>query len=370
MKLKKINVRAVKAIQGGDTEVYSFFLKGSDVLSIADISRIKRDDKNKLTGFQRSEIQSHVRGIIEYLDQGSIIFPNAIILAFQNVVEFKQSRGPSPDGPVSGTLTIPLYDNKRKAAWIVDGQQRSFALQRTKNTEIMVPIVGFIAPDISLQREQFVLVNKAKPLPKRLINELLPEIGTELPSDLRPSKIPSELCNTLNNDPQSPFYGLIRRISTESMNPQAVITDTALINLMKLSINNFGALALFKNTGKGDTDVESMYKTMCIFWSAVKVVFPQAWGKSPQESRLMHSAGIQAMGILMDRIMPRLYQEKDVKSEVIRTLERIAPECCWIEGTWQGLDLKWNDIQNISKHIKGLAELLVQLDFEASLQVE
>ena len=253
---------------------------------------------------------------------------------------------------------------------IVDGQQRSFALQRTKNTEIMVPIVGFIAPDVSLQREQFVLVNKAKPLPKRLINELLPEIGTELPSDLRPSKIPSELCNTLNNDPQSPFYGLIRRISTESMNPQAVITDTALINLMKLSINNFGALALFKNTGKGDTDIESMYKTMCIFWSAVKVVFPEAWGKTPQESRLMHSAGIQAMGILMDRIMPRLYQEKDIKSEVIKTLKRIAPECCWIEGTWQGLDLKWNDIQNISKHIKGLAELLVQLDFEASIQAK
>ena len=51
-----------------------------------------------------------------------------------------------------------------------------------------------------MQREQFILVNKAKPLPTRLINELLPEVSAMLPRDLNARRLPSELCNLLNRD--------------------------------------------------------------------------------------------------------------------------------------------------------------------------
>ncbi|WP_209508083.1 DGQHR domain-containing protein DpdB [Ruegeria sp. HKCCSP335] len=367
-----LSLRAVRAEQGDGVDVYSFFMRGSDVLRIADISRVHRDEVDELKGFQRKEIQNHVKGIVEYLDRGNVIFPNAIILAFQGNIDFKQSRGPSPDGPVSGTLTIPVHPSERKTAWIVDGQQRAFALSRTKNEDIMVPVVGFVAPSIDVQREQFILVNKAKPLPKRLINELLPEISAEIPADLRPAKIPSELCNLLNHDPKSPFYKLIRRMSDEDTNTTAVIVDTALINAMKQSINNYGALALYKNTtSDGHADVEGMYRVMCVYWSAVKKVFPEAWGLKPQESRLMHSAGIQAMGVLMDRIMPRMHQTADVADEVEKCLRRIAPYCSWTDGTWEGLGLQWNEIQNLPRHIKALAEYLVQVDFaESQRQVQ
>jgi hypothetical protein len=47
-----------------------------------------------------------------------------------------------------------------------------------------VPVIGFVSSDIETHREQFILVNKAKPLPTRLINELLPELSTLLPRDL------------------------------------------------------------------------------------------------------------------------------------------------------------------------------------------
>lgn len=362
-----IHLRAVHAQQCNGVDVYSFFMRGSDVLRIADISRIHRDDSDELKGFQRKEIQSHVQSIVNYLDRGEVLFPNAIILAFQTNIEFKQSRGPSPEGAVSGTLYIPVNGGERKAAWIVDGQQRAFALSRTSNNDIMVPVVGFVAPSIDVQREQFILVNKARPLPKRLINELLPEISADLPSDLRPAKIPSELCNILNRDPKSPFYKLIRRVSDEGENTSAVIIDSALINMMKHSINNYGGLALYKNTTvDGIADIDGMYKLLCVYWGAVKTVFPEAWGLRAQESRLMHSAGIQAMGILMDRIMPRMHQTKNVSEEVEASLRRIAPYCCWTEGTWEGLGLAWNDIQNTPRHIKALAEFLVQLDFAES----
>ena len=338
-------------------------MRGSDVLRIADISRVHRDTNDELKGFQRKEIQEHVNSIVEYLDRGYVLFPNAIILAFQEKITFKQSRGPSPEGPVSGTIFIPVEDG-RKIAWIVDGQQRAFALSRTKHKDIMVPIVGFVAPRIDVQREQFILVNKAKPLPKRLINELLPEISADLPRDLRPAQIPSELCNTLNRDPKSPFYRLIRRPSDDSVNSSVVVIDTALINMMRHSINNFGVLALFKNTAAdGTADVHGMYRVICVFWNAVKVVFPEAWGIRPQDSRLMHSAGIQAMGILMDRMMPRMHQNRNVAHEVEAVLRRIAPYCAWTGGEWDDLGLAWNDIQNTPRHIRGLAEYLVQRDF-------
>src|SRR6516162_441407 len=99
MKRKKsvLTVRALRTTQVAGVETYAFFLRGSDIVRIADISRVSREENEGLRGFQRKEIQQHVRGIVEYLDQGRVLFPNAIILAFGPEVQFRQSRGPSPD---------------------------------------------------------------------------------------------------------------------------------------------------------------------------------------------------------------------------------------------------------------------------------
>ena len=47
------------------------------------------------------------------------------------------------------------------------------------------------------------LVNKVRPLPKGLINELLP-VNTLLPPSLVKNKIPSFLCDLMQKDPDSP----------------------------------------------------------------------------------------------------------------------------------------------------------------------
>ena len=85
------------------------------------------------------------------------------------------------------------------------------ALMQSKAHSLMVPVTGFVTNDFDVHRAQFLLVNKAKPLPKGLINELLPEVNTLLPSSLAKNKIPSELCKILNQDSESPFRGLIIR---------------------------------------------------------------------------------------------------------------------------------------------------------------
>jgi DGQHR domain-containing protein len=344
--------------------VYSFFLRGSDITRLADISRIVRDESDILRGFQRKEIREHVNAIVQFLDNGPVLFPNAIILALSPEVEFRQSRGPIPDGLVeagqSGTLSIPIYPEGRRAAWIVDGQQRSLALSRAKDAQFPVPVVGFVSSDIGTQREQFVLVNKAKPLPTRLINELLPEIGSALPRDLAPRKLPSELCNLLNRDPSSPFYRLIRRES-DTDSETAVVIDTALVEAIKRNLRPpLGALSQFSAGQVSDTD--GMYRTLVVYWSAIRDAFPDAWGRKPTESRLMHSVGIRALGALMDTIMLRAETSTAIEEEVRRSIARLVPYCRWIDGVWDDLGWRWNELQSTSSHIASLSDYLVRID--------
>jgi DGQHR domain-containing protein len=366
----KLIVRALRSLQGG-VHVYSFFAPGDKITKIADISRVFRDEADSLEGFQRKEIKNHVKQITEYLDRGDIIFPNAIILAFSPEVEFKQSRGQEPEGCIDiakmGTLTIPIREEGKRVAWIVDGQQRSLALSKTINNQIPVPIIAFVAPDIETQRAQFILVNKAKPLPMRLINELLPEVDTHLPKDLAIRKIPSELCNLLNLDPKSPFYRLIQRESLREGQQTGVINDSAIMEVIRKSLYNpLGALSPFKGYGDADSDIEGMYNTLVLFWEQVKEVFPKAWGIPPTESRLMHGAGIKAMGVLMDRIMARIPPNQDCRKMVKESLLAIAPGCAWTTGTWNDLGLKWNEVQNLGSHIRALSDYLVKLDFQST----
>jgi hypothetical protein len=121
-----------------------------------------------------------------------------------------------------------------------------------------------------------------------------------------------------------------------------------------------GALAQYKAMGRENADLEAMCKVLVTFWSAVKAVFPDAWGKDPRKSRLMHSAGIEAMGVLMDRIYGRLAGADEDEVIVRRELERVAPACRWTKGTWDELGAAWNEIQNTPRDIKRLQDALVR----------
>ena len=76
--VSEIVIRALRTQQGDNLTVYAFFVKGGDIVRVADISRIERSDVESLKGFQRSEIKNHVKGIIDYLNHENVLFPNAI----------------------------------------------------------------------------------------------------------------------------------------------------------------------------------------------------------------------------------------------------------------------------------------------------
>ena len=186
-----------------------------------------------------------------------------------------------------------------------------------------------------------------------------------LPRGLAGRKVPSELVNALNSNVHSPFHKLIKRES--STGGEGVVADTALVQAIKDNMRPpWGALSQFLRESEGGSDPEAMYKALVRYWAAVRDAFPDAWGRPPTESRLMHSAGIRAMSALMDALMLRADMTASPEAEIRDSLQRLAPHCAWTKGAWDGLGLRWNEVQSTPQHINRLRDHLIALDRDLS----
>lgn len=357
--------RALEVEQNGHY-LYLFTLAAHEILELADVSRVGRSDTGDLIGYQREEVRKHIDEIVEYLETESPLFPNAVILALASEVHFRKSRGPNVSDGLSsaGTLLIPIpAEGDDKPAWIVDGQQRAFALSKVSKPDLPVPVAAFVADTVDMQRDQFFRVNNTKPLPRGLVAELLPEVSTPLPPRLAAKKLPSAIVDLLNQRDDSPFKGLIRRPSTpKESRKQAVITDTSLLKAIEENLNSTaGCLFPYRNIATGETDTDAVWAVLTVYWTAVKETFPEAWGQRSTKSRLSHGVGIRAMGRLMDRVMYSLDASQEGATElVMKELAIVAPHCAWTSGTWEELGLKWNEVQNVPKHISWLSNFLIR----------
>ena len=363
-KPKTLRLPALEVRQGQNRKLYSFAVDGKQLHEFCTISRVSRQD-GEMEGYQRPEVVSHITQIRDYLESESPILPNAIVVAFDSSVSFKPTtRGDGRgDAPFTrtGILEIPiLYDipDEEKPGWIVDGQQRAAALRDARVKDFPVCVVGFVADSLEEQRQQFILVNATKPLPKGLIYELLPSTGGKLPLALQKKRIPAIVCERLNFDEDSPLKGMIRTPTCGN----GVIADNSMLTMIQNSLSD-GILYCHE-------DLEDQLIVLKAFWSAVAETFPKAWNELPRKSRLMHGAGVASMGFLMDTIGDRHMRRKELTKRLfLREIQPIAPKCNWIEGTWDfGPDksLKWNEVQNVPGHIQLLSNHLLQLYLRAN----
>jgi DGQHR domain-containing protein len=363
--------RALRVNQASDAPLYLLSLTAREIGQVADISRVSRDDAGDLIGYQRPEVRKHVQEITDYLNGDQVLFPNPIIIALPSTVSFACSRGPgnADSSAVAGTLKIPFPNGDgRKPGWIVDGQQRALALARSRRQNFPVPVNAFVADSVELQRDQFLRINNTRPLPRGLVTELLPEIGTPLAPRLSLRQTPSALCDLLNRDASSPFCGLIRRPSGgKETRSKAVITDTSIVQMLQESLTSpSGCLFPFRNPSNGETDFAGLWTALLVYWTAVRDTFPDAWGKPPAQSRLMHGAGIRAMGRLMDRLMAPIDPgNADAAAQVRMDLALLAPSCRWTSGRWEELDLRWNQIENLPRHTHELSSFLIRTHVQA-----
>jgi DGQHR domain-containing protein len=362
--MSMIEVPAVEFQQGKESShrLFCFAVDGKRISSFAAIARVRRDQNATLFGYQRPEVLNHIKEIRRYLeDSHNPMIPNAIVVAFDDSVSFQPAETRAGDGPGRlGLLRIPTPDSPDdpRPGWIVDGQQRTAAIRDADIRSFPVCVVGFVAASESERREHFVRVNSAKPLPRDLIFELLPETKGMLSRQFMNRREPARIGGILNAHPDSPFRGRIRMPTC----PKGVISYSAVLRMLENSMRD-GALYEIATLSSPDDAERDTLAFLCDYWSAVSEVFESAWKLGPTKSRLTHGCGVLSVGFLMEEIAHAVPATSSGRRAAFRReLMKMAPACAWTTGEWifsDSLRRRWNDIQNTPKDISLLTNYLV-----------
>jgi len=186
---------------------------------------------------------------------------------------------------------------------------------------------------------------------------------------LEQRRLASELLERLVHDDRSPLYRMVRTPTS----PEGFIRDNSMLKMLGNSLSD-GCLFQFRGTDDRTADVPKMLELLHAFWGAVKATFPEAWGINPRHSRLMHGAGIVAVGNLMDHLVAKHPRRGlPTQSDFQKQLGLIEDWCAWTCGVWKfsgkGQRRPWNAIQNTHQDVALLTEFLQRTyDREATPQ--
>lgn len=340
-----IKFEAIAARQSPGHEVLMIRATARQINSIAQIERLGRQE-GKLTGFQRPQIAGHITEIKNYLAKSDAVLPNALVLAFVDGAKITKSKG-------SG-VQLEVDISKGKPALVVDGQQRLTALTQTGRDDFEAFVACLICKDADELRRQFILINNTKPLPKSLIYELLPSV-VDLPERLSSRALAAAMTERLNFDAGSSLKGMIKM----QTNPSGLIRDT----ILQKAIMNSESAGAIQTLAQQSDDISAPVALMSNFYAAVKNVFGESWnGHNPKTSRLVHGAGVIAMGYVMDEIYTRTGQTS-VKS-FKDGLQPLVGKTAWTSGEWtfgSNEVIPWNRIEFTPRQSLQLAEHLVGL---------
>jgi len=325
--------------------VLSFAANAADVLSFATIERVARDADGHLSGFQRPQIAAHIREIRDYLETPEAVLPNPIVVAFTSGIEVEDAPG--------GTCRVSIDISAGPRGLIVDGQQRITALSQMEGKDFQVFVSVLVCRDEVELRRQFVLINNTRPLPKTLIYELLPTVPGGLPRRLSDRSVAADLTARMNR--LEPMEGRIR----QHTNPAGTISDIA---VQKFFLNSLGDGAMRLLIAK-ENGVELCLGLAQEFFKAVAYVFKDAWeDHTPKTSRLVHGAGIVALGYVMD--MLHRADGARTSEEFAAGMSCLAGKTAWTAGEWDfgGGDRRhWKAIQNTGADIATLTAFLTRI---------
>jgi DGQHR domain-containing protein len=355
--MKTFRYTAVRATQAPGKFVFSFAATPKDVLKFATVDGVKRHNDGSLGGFQRHQIAPHIKEIRTYLSREDALLPNAVVIAFINGARVKEREDGLVDVEIDVGEDVP-------PGFVVDGQQRLTALSGMEKPGFQVFVSALICSDYNELRQQFVLINNTRPLPKALIYELLPNIDG-LPDRFSKRSFAARMVEKLNytrtDDPV--FYGRIH----QHTNARGKLSDLAIQRLIMDSADQGAVREFIAESSQeplGSTQIleDRTFDLVHTFFSAVKEVFGPAWNDmTPKTSRLVHGAGLVAMGYVMETLYA--HAGRVDREEFVKGLRLIAPKCAWIAGRWtfsRDDQRPWNGIQNTSTDIDLLANYLVR----------
>lgn len=355
---QQLRLPALQIRQGTET-FYLAAVDGKLLRRLTTVAHTRRGHDAELIGYQRTEVGQHIAEIRAYLEGPHALMPNALTVGFDERVRFQPATAASPVGYARyGELVVPVGDAD-PAGWLVDGQQRTAAIDDANLAAFPVGIAAFISGSQEVQRDQFLRINNTRPLPRSLLYELLPRTTTRLTAALERRRQPARLLERLNYDPDSPLRGMIKTLT----NPDGILKDNSLLRSLADSIG-YGALYRYRDRATGVLDLEPALVLLKAYWTAVREVFADAWGLPPRRSRLLHGAGVVGLGFLMDDICGRSPRDRPPTAEQFAVeVGRVADVCRWTSGTWEflgGVSRSWSDVQNTGKDARLVADLLTR----------
>jgi len=378
------------------TSRFQFSAEGRLIRSIA---RVDRLDALAGTGQQRKEIEAHVRRIADGVRAGTQI-PNPVLLVLlEESTYFAESQGDEdededeedlpesfiriraleplqeildPRGrPIQRVRMVELDFPYRRAAFddeksvlLVDGQQRTAALS-------LVPVDDMPHVDLGVNvvisteedsKRVFQVANETVKISTDFSRALLASMA-EAPGYLRSERIKAEACRLLSlTDTGSPFHNIVRYPGARP--DRALVAYNSLFNVVNTIAS--GLPDDYVNTA------ESLAEIVKKVFLAVHDTWPAAWGVRPQESRLMHGAGLRAMsGVALLKLQAYLTSGAELNdertwTELKTSLGRMKPRIVWTdseaaEGSATAKKIWREEIssrQNTSQDIKALTEFL------------
>src|SRR5688572_29040547 len=94
-----LEVPAIRIEQSRGKFLYAFGVDGKRLGQIVTVSRVRRDSKAKLAGYQRPEVVSHISEIRRYIESERPMIPNAVVVAFDHRVTFEPVGRQMAGGP-------------------------------------------------------------------------------------------------------------------------------------------------------------------------------------------------------------------------------------------------------------------------------
>jgi DGQHR domain-containing protein len=240
----------VMPLAQGDLVMYAFVAPSEVLRSICTVSR-REEDSGK--GYQRHLKESRLRQIARYVDDRRGAIPNNIIVDFfhEGVVVDEAKR----------TITVPSTE---PVAWVIDGQHRLFGFDFA-HTQYPLLVTAFVRLDLKKEVDMFVTINtEQKRLPSSLALDLLGITGTEEDINRRCR----ELVAKLNEDEESPWYGQVN-MTGEGTGHIALVNY---VRKVKPLVSHLGVLHNYTFL--------QQYGALVNFWSAIKAVYADQWGKS------------------------------------------------------------------------------------------
>lgn len=325
-----------------------------DLFNLPKFCGINPYRNNVTSGVQRVRQGAWTRNLAKMLNDGSSVMLTSVSIYLDKTdVITNLSKESSELSSSVKKIIIPYKEysqDSSKPAWILDGQQRMWAIQRLAikkvlGDEIKAPI-PFYSPITILIGEfkekkhkwlslsnWFVAANNTKNLPPNLINELkarMIDLGEDPNKIVNKNKaLNMRISNWLNDRETSPFNKMIKS-EIHHTNIISGSSMMAIINHNRKTIFNREMVAMDRN--------QQIYSFIEDYYWAIRVVWGEDWVKPTLTSskigpRLLAPIGIGSLAYMIETICPLelRYIEKRKKrvKEIIFRILKLKDEINW-----------------------------------------